>query len=644
VSEIALSGRARPAPARGFDYLITYRAEIDGLRAVAVALVVFGHAFPHLLPNGFIGVDVFFVISGFLITGILLAQLRAGHFSLRQFYVRRVNRIFPALIAVLVACLGFGALSLYASEFKLLGRSAAWSAGFAANVNFYLEVGYWDIAAKLKPLLHLWSLGIEEQFYLFWPVILLAILMLRRYTALALAVLISASFAWNVHSIALDHAATFYLPFSRFWELLAGAALALAPAAVMPRGNMLKSALAAAGLALIAAALIERYPENQFPGAHAALPVLGTVLIIAAGSDAWMNARVLAYPAVVYIGLISYPLYLWHWPALTFARILENGTLSAQSRNFALVLAFVLAAATYHFIEKPIRSARQRRERNAIVLAGLLVACGVFGYWVFVKDGLSERYERPLAQNVAVPASLGSIAKVAFLGDSQAQVLFDEFPLGRDHMVAFMHAGWPYLAGVDYRPGLFDGPLPGTPKVTDDSLAQLIGDRTTDTVVIAHMNVMYTDQESLRSYPVAVAGETSAQVYGQSLRRTVELLAAAGKRVIYVTSIPTRGDVPDILACSSPVLPIKRRQPAQCLISAEQIRDSRRRYDEIVRRALDGLANVYTFDPLPLLCDEHYCYIERNGVAMYRDMSHLSKAASAMVDIEVAKLISGLPR
>jgi peptidoglycan/LPS O-acetylase OafA/YrhL len=642
VSEIALRGQASQSTARDFDQLIGYRAEIDGLRAIAVVLVILAHAFPDLVPNGFVGVDIFFVISGFLITGILLAELRAGRFSVQQFYVRRVNRIFPALIVVLVACLGFGALSLYASEFKLLGRSTAWSAGFAANVNFYLEVGYWDISAKLKPLLHLWSLGIEEQFYLLWPLVLWAIWRLRRYAALALAILISASFAWNLYSIMVDHAATFYLPFSRFWELLAGGALAWAPATLRPRGNILNSALAVGGFALIAAALIERYPENQFPGAHAAIPVLGTVLVIAAGSDVWLSARVLAHPSVVYVGLISYPLYLWHWPALTFARILDNGTLSAQSRNIALASAFVLAATTYHLIERPIRTARQWRERNAVVLACLLATCGVFGYWVFTKDGLSERYQRPIAQDVAFPTSLGPISKVAVVGDSQAEVLIADFPLRRDHLVAFMHAGWPYLAGVEYRPGLFKGELPGTPKGTDDSLAQLISDRTIDAVVIAHMNVMYTDQESLRSYPIAVPGETSAQVYEQALRRTVELLAGAGKRVIYVKSIPTRFDVPDILACSSPVLPIKRQQPAHCVISAEQIRESRRRYDEIVRRALDGLANVYTFDQIPFLCDEHYCYIERNGVGMYRDTSHLSKAGSALVGVALAKFISGL--
>ena len=172
--------------------------------------------------NGFIGVDIFFVISGFLITSILLTQLWKGSFSLLDFYIRRVNRIFPALALVVATCLGIGWLTLYANEFKSLGRSIATSAGFVANINFFLEVGYWDISGKLKPLLHLWSLGVEEQFYLLWPLALWA-MWTRRVNIMTTCIMVLAfSLAWNLHSIQIDQTATFYLPFARFWELFAG--------------------------------------------------------------------------------------------------------------------------------------------------------------------------------------------------------------------------------------------------------------------------------------------------------------------------------------------------------------------------------------------------------------------------------------
>jgi peptidoglycan/LPS O-acetylase OafA/YrhL len=271
-------------------HVIPYRPEIDGLRGLAVTLVVLVHAFPGYMKNGFIGVDIFFVISGFLITGILLTQLQGGSFSLRDFYIRRANRIFPALILVLTACIGFGWLSLYASEFKLLGRSVAGGAGFVANINAYLEGGYWDIAAKLKPLLHLWSLGVEEQFYLIWPALLFAAWTRHFNLAIVIIVLITTSLAWNLWSIGIDQPAAFYLPFSRLWELLAGAALAYfggsPPAGIaetLVPSRILSNVCAFLGFALIIAGLADHFPSQEFPGKYAILPVLGTVLIIAAG-------------------------------------------------------------------------------------------------------------------------------------------------------------------------------------------------------------------------------------------------------------------------------------------------------------------------------------------------------------------------
>ena len=211
-----------------------YRGDIDGLRAVAVLLVVAFHAFPRKVPGGFTGVDIFFVISGFLITSLILRSKESGDFSFMDFYARRIKRIFPALIVVLAACLAVGWVVMFPGEFRDLGKHAAAGAGFVANFSFLQEAGYFDITADQKPLLHLWSLGIEEQFYIVWP--LLIVLVWRwKNGPLAMAVLIClGSFVWNVALTKINRSQAFYLPFTRFWELMIGCIVAIATTQRLP--------------------------------------------------------------------------------------------------------------------------------------------------------------------------------------------------------------------------------------------------------------------------------------------------------------------------------------------------------------------------------------------------------------------------
>lgn len=647
--------------------IIAYRPEIDGLRALAVTLVVLVHAFPSRLPNGFIGVDIFFVISGFLITDILIAQNKAGTFSLVDFYIRRASRIFPALSVVLIASIAFGWASMYASEFKGFGRSVAAGAGFVANINFFLEAGYWDISSKLKPLLHLWSLGVEEQFYLLWPILIWAAWS-RSFINVATVcfVIFAASFAWNLHSIKTDQAATFYLPFARFWELLAGAGLAIVGKLLPPERTKalvslnslvnrlvssnaqlaapetLNNVCAFLGLGLISIALAVQYPQQEFPGKHAILPVLGTVLIISAGSQAWVNAKLLSHKWVVYVGLISFPLYLWHWPLLTFARILGDGHISASSRNLALLSAFVLSAATYHIVEKPIRSNPRRKGQKAIALAILLAACGITGYFINAYDGLEARYgiaKAPIAAH-ALP-TITNTSKVVLLGDSHAGHFAPGlFTLYREKLSQVTSAGWPFLVGTGYRQDYVPHRThTGTPELTADGIERIVSDRSIDIVIVANAYNMYFEEDSLRSYPSSAAGETSPSAYESGLRQTVKVLTDAGKKVIYVKTVPYVYNVASVAACSINALPILRRHPPDCLIPMIDIENRRKTYDEIVTRALAGLSGVAIFDTLKQLCDERYCYVEKDGVLMYKDPSHLSDSGSALLGIELAKLI-----
>ena len=284
-------------------------------------LVLNFHAFPDAMPGGFIGVDVFFVISGFLITGIIARELELGRFSLIGFYNRRIRRIFPALIVVLGATLMLGWFWMLPLAFAQLGSDAFASAAFLANIALLLQSGYFDVESVKKPLLHLWSLGIEEQFYLFWPLLLMLAARLRFSIFAVAAILGIGSFLLNVALIGSDPVATFYLPFTRAFELLAGAVLACGWLKIDKAGAA-GNWRASIGVALIALAAVLLDSHRAFPGWWALLPVAGTALLLSA-PGAWVNRVVLASPPLVWIGLISYPLYLWHWPLLVFFGIIK---------------------------------------------------------------------------------------------------------------------------------------------------------------------------------------------------------------------------------------------------------------------------------------------------------------------------------
>jgi peptidoglycan/LPS O-acetylase OafA/YrhL len=346
-----------------------YRPDIDGLRAIAVTLVVCFHAFPEAVPGGFIGVDIFFVISGFLITGIIARELDQQHFGLLAFYARRIRRIFPALIVVLGATLVLGWLWLLPLAYAQLSADVFASAAFVSNIALWLQSGYFDIESGKKPLLHLWSLGIEEQFYLCWPLILMLAARLRLSILAVASVLGLASFALNVALIGSDPVATFYLPLTRAWELLAGGVLACGWSQLR-HSSAASNLRATAGLALIAIAAGVLDSKSAFPGWWATLPAAGAALLLSAPA-AWGCRHLLSSPAMIRIGLISYPLYLWHWPLLVFFGIIKFAPLTLLERALIVGLSFALAALTYRLVEVPFRFGRPNRIRIASLCSGM---------------------------------------------------------------------------------------------------------------------------------------------------------------------------------------------------------------------------------------------------------------------------------
>ena len=334
-----------------------------------MTLVVCFHAFPEAMPGGFIGVDIFFVISGFLITGIIARELDQQQFGLLAFYARRIRRIFPALIVVLGATLVLGWLWMLPLAYAQLSADVFASAAFVSNIALWLQSGYFDIESGRKPLLHLWSLGIEEQFYLCWPLILMLAARLRLSILAVASVLGLASFALNVALIGSDPVATFYLPFTRAWELLAGGVLACGWNQLR-HTSAASNLRAAAGLVLIAIAAGVLDSKSAFPGWWGLLPVAGAALLLSAPA-AWGCRHLLSSPAMVRIGLISYPLYLWHWPLLVFFGIIKFAPLTLLERALIVALSFALAALTYRLVEVPFRFGRPNRRGIAGLCAGM---------------------------------------------------------------------------------------------------------------------------------------------------------------------------------------------------------------------------------------------------------------------------------
>lgn len=351
---------------------LRYRADIDGLRAVAVLAVVAYHA-GFGVRGGYVGVDVFFVISGFLITSLIAKELDAGSFSLAQFWERRIRRIWPAASAMTLLALGAGWMMMLPPSFLRLAEDALAQVLLFANVRFLHSANYFDGSATLRPLLHTWSLAVEEQFYLAFPPLLMLLWgMGRRRVRLVLVVILGASLALSAWQTAAQPKPAFYLLPARVWELMLGALLVLSPR-VLGAAKWTRNAAGVGGLGLILAPMLIYSDSTRFPGLAALPPCIGTALLIAAGGpgESSVVTRMLAWTPLRFIGLISYSLYLWHWPILSFMHYTLGDDLTPSLRAAAMAACLLLSIASWRFIEMPVRhvGGRVGLARVAIVAA-----------------------------------------------------------------------------------------------------------------------------------------------------------------------------------------------------------------------------------------------------------------------------------
>src|SRR5258706_216224 len=373
---------------------LTYRADIDGIRAIAVLAIIFYHAGIKIFSGGFVGVDIFFVISGYLITTIILREINENEFSLAKFYERRIRRIFPALFATLLITLLTSALLFSTKEFKDFSQSLLATTLFTTNILFWSQSGYFDAPSTLKPLLHTWSLAVEEQFYIFFPLLLS---FLARYIRpklnLTLLGIALASFALNIYNLNHDTSGAFYLAHMRIWELLIGSLLAtkmIASKINLHIGNL----LSLIGLVMLAIPIFLYTNDTPFPGIAASIPTLGTALIIYSGiENKTFIGRILSFWPIVFIGQISYSLYLWHWPIIVFARYYAIIELTALETAAVLLIIFILSILSWHFIEKPFRQRSFLKNRGIFVYAAIgMVLTIAAGSAIYLTNGLPNRF------------------------------------------------------------------------------------------------------------------------------------------------------------------------------------------------------------------------------------------------------------
>ncbi len=608
---------------------LRYRADIDGMRAIAVIAVVLFHAFPKVLPGGFVGVDTFFVISGYLITSIIVDDLDGDGFSFADFYARRVRRLFPALIVVLITTLAAGFWILLPSQTASLAKNTMASAFFGANLMLWSETGYFGIEAKLKPLLHLWSLGIEEQFYFAWPLALW--LTPRRWRTVLIIGTIIGSFALNIALIGRYPEATFYLPFTRIWELIAGALLV----GISVRSEMLREIVLPISAMVIAAMVCFLYDGNTpFPGWAA----LGPVAVAAAGissGGSFYNRFVLSNPVLVYVGRISYPLYLWHWPLLVFGRLYPLRPLTAPETAGLVVAAFVLAWLTYELLEKSFRFRGLLGARTA--LTGM-AATVVFAAFVLDRP---PRFPAEIQQLVDTTVGAPEWREhECFLMRGDQRIDFASACIDPQKPLVAL---WGDSAAASLMPGLRDLQSDhrfGIAQFTTSGCQPLLAvSAETDAMCVARNRAVLSQLSEIK--PQAVLLDALWRSGADELKPTIDALRAIGvTRIVILGRVPVwEGGLPNLVA-------VYYRRTGELLPEWSSLFVEGPSNDNAIRLAAERLGLTYISLREPI-CRSGACQTRVGSDLMVSDWLHFTPTGSKYVLRKIAPALmsaAGLAR
>ena len=654
---------------------VSYRPDIDGLRAIAIAIVIGCHAFPRALPGGFVGVDIFFVISGYLITQLILTGLQTESFSLGSFYQRRVRRIVPALLLVLLICCLFGWFALLSREFAQLGRSIAWCASFLANVLFARAVEYFGPTAELTPLLHLWSLGVEEQFYLAWPVLML-LAVRRGRTMLTLSAIIVVSLAISIWGAWHSPPKYFFLAVSRAWELAVGGLLAawchgswVAGEAALPvlvRHRLAAEVASIVGLALIVGSVLLLRGDLAFPGAWGLIPSSAATLLIATGPSAFINRRLLATRPMVFVGLISYPLFLWHWPLLSFAKIILGRPPPPALAATVIVTAVLLSYVSCRLVENPIRYGNPRGRVVAVLLAGLTILAVLGGVverrWIPARlsgpafaewEQVESDWHVPMIRERnglwTLTVASRRPQRTLFIGDSHIQQYW-----ARITRVIETHSE--LARSAEFMTYIECPPLPGINSTSRGSSCDILFEQAmeealrsdVDTVVFGafwelymlgefsavhspwRTDYLFSVRDRLRT-PLKL-DSPGTRIALEGFQRAVSKLVCSGRRVFIVLSNPTspRFDplflLPAAARLSSPSLD-------RLIVDSDKQFVDVAPFETFVAPLMMRLRDIAVqtgatiIDPRSTLCDEMTCRaIDENGVPIHMDSNHFTSS------------------
>lgn len=604
-----------------------YRADVDGLRAVAVLPVLFYHAGWDFLSGGYVGVDVFFVISGFLITRILAKEIADNRLSILNFYERRIRRILPCLFAVIIASSAVAAVLLVPLDFHEFAKSVVAVVFFASNFLFFRQSGYFDDASAIKPLLHTWSLAVEEQFYIFFPIMLWAIHRYARNHMLAvLAFMTVVSFAINVWGVRHMPGFTFYLAPARVWELFVGALLAMEAVPVIVN-RIMREGLAWFGLALIVYALLVFTPDTLFPGINAVFPVAGAALLIQFAQNTsvgWLLSR----KPLVFVGLISYSLYLWHWPIIAYSEYYLLHALIGWESVAVITISFLVAALSWHYIERPFRTKgaipRLRIFKAAAMTMVSIVLLGAAGV---MSNGWTSRFPEEVSRlesyvrtynprrdschreeddAIAIEKSCvyGAAEPPSFAvwGDSHAgELVYALGKIAKRHNKSVMQFSY---SGCPPSLGMHRDTRPNCRGYNNEVVRFLVENPDITTVVLVARYDLYQGQ---------------ADQLSTGIRNSIATLQEAGKRVVLVYPIPTTSiSVPHMLA----------RHAARganltrvSIDKAEYLRQNSPAFKLL--GSFTGRNIVHVF-PHKQLCRDHVCAVYANGTPLYFDKQHLN--------------------
>lgn len=642
-----------------------YRPDIDGLRAVSVLLVLAFHLDLPIVSGGFVGVDAFFVISGFLMTRIIVDEASAGNFSLAGFYARRCRRILPALLVMLAVTLAFGWKLLAPGDYKAMGDSAVAAAFSWSNLFFYWNTGYFDGPALMMPLRHTWSLGVEEQFYFVWPAMLMLAWLLSRRSlravAAAVITLTIVGFAASVWEVKSDPKGAFYLLHPRLWELAAGGVLVFI---TMPR--WLQQIATPFGLALIAASALLLTTAAPFPGLNALPPVIGAMLVIAADPKCLSN-RLLGIAPMRLIGRMSYSIYLWHWPIIVFYKTYNNSELGAAACIAIAIASIVVGGLSWKFVEEPFR---RRRTASARVIPASLAAAAmvaVVGWSIAASDGVPSRdpnvgnlgdrmamwnYDCPhFAFGINLRCAVGADwnaapARGLLWGYSHAGHLLpylNEAGKKTNRSLALFYACGPPLGSGRVHDTFYPSPWSEPNRCETDrakGLRLIRENREIEFVVFASFWSEFLDKLQATNEPTSVAH--GLDLTREEMQATIEEITALGRQVVLVSGIPTF-EVEAVPCAAATVTRLWRNIRTACKTPVNSIPKENVWIQAGTTKVFEELARnnrgVFSLSLSEALCKAGDCLTYLDGQFLYRDRTHLRRDFPAALNGKLASMM-----